>query len=240
MRVLLKISGEALKNGNNISDNMLEQIFNNIKTLKDKNNDVIIVLGGGNFWRGRNDLNIDSIISDQIGMLATVMNALALNNYLNNNGIISNVFSSFEVEGIIKKYNEYDVKKAIRKNKVIVLGGGLGIPNFSTDMTAVSKAIELNVDMIIMGKNVDGIYDRNPQEKGAKKITEITHNELLNLQLNNGIDKLGVMDFEALATIAKYKVPLYLYDIKDKEGLINILNGNNKGTTVITKEYENK
>lgn len=235
MRVIVKISGEVLKEDNNICDSMLKKVLDDVRLLKNNNYDVILVVGGGNFWRGRNNLDIDSTISDQIGMLATIMNSLAINNYLNNNGIISNVFSAFEVDGIVKKYNEYDVLKALRKNKVIVLGGGLGIPNFSTDMVTIEKAIQLKADMIIMAKNIDGIYDKDPKLEGAVKKDEITHQELLINQINVGIEKQGVMDFEALATLAKHRIPLYLYSAKDKEGLQSIIDGKNKGTTVITR-----
>lgn len=235
MRVVVKISGEVLKEDNNICDSMLKKILDDVKLLKQNNYDAILVVGGGNFWRGRNNLDIDSIISDQIGMLATIMNSLAINNYLNNNGIISNVFSAFEVDGITKKYNEYDVNKALKKNKVIVLGGGLGIPNFSTDMVTIEKAVQLKADMIIMAKNIDGIYDKDPKENDAKKISEITHEQVLLNQIKVGIDKQGVMDFEALATLAKHKIPLYLYSAKDKDGLKAIINKENRGTLVITR-----
>lgn len=235
MKIVMKISGEVLKEKDNISEEMLQKLLEDIKLLKDEGHSVILVTGGGNFWRGRNKLNISSTISDQIGMLGTVMNALAINSYLNNNGITSYVFSAFEVDGIVRKYNEYDVSKALSKDKVIVLGGGLGIPNFSTDMVVIEKAVQLKADMIIMAKNIDGIYDKDPNLANAKKYDIISHEELLYNQLKTGIDKNGVMDFEALATLAKYKIPLYLYSAKEKDGLKYILQGKNKGTTVITK-----
>lgn len=235
MRVIMKISGEVLKQDNNICDDMLKAVLNDVKLLKGRNYDVVLVAGGGNFWRGRNNLDIDSVISDQIGMLATIMNSLAINNYLNKNGVSSVVYSALECEGIVKKYNEYDVKKALNKGKIIVLGGGLGVPNFSTDMVVIEKAIELKADMIIMAKNIDGIYDKDPKEQGAIKKDIISHEELLLNQIKVGINKQGVMDFEALATLAKHQIPLYLYNAKDKEGLQAILEGHNKGTTVISE-----
>ncbi len=235
MRVVMKISGEVLKEDKNICDSMLNEVLKDVKLLKDKDYQIILIIGGGNFWRGRNNLNIDSTISDQIGMLATIMNSLAINNYLNKNGVSSILFSAIAIEGIVKKYNEYDVSKALTKNKVIVLGGGLGVPNFSTDMVVIEKSIELEADMIIMAKNIDGIYDKDPKEEGAVKKDKITHEELLLNQIKSGINKQGVMDFEALAALAKHKIPLYLYDAKDKDGLRLILEGKNKGTTVITE-----
>lgn len=239
MRIIVKISGESLKDESYISNDMLEKVYNDLKLLSNRKNEIIVVIGGGNFWRGRNKLNISNVTSDQIGMLATNMNALALNSYLNSKGLKSVLYSSFLIEGIVNKYQISDVLNKINDN-LIIIGGGLGIPNFSTDMTVVEKAIELDCDMIIMAKNIDGIYTKDPKEKGAVKLSEITHEELLNLQLINGIEKQGVMDFEALATIAKHKIPLYLYNAKDKDGLISILNGNNKGTTVVTKKDEEK
>lgn len=235
MKIVMKISGEVLKQDNNICNDMLKEVLKDVLLLKKYNHDVILVVGGGNFWRGRNNLDINKVISDQIGMLATMMNALAINNYLNKNGVLSVVYSALEVEGIIKKYNEYDATKALSKNKVIVLGGGLGVPNFSTDMTVIEKAVQFEADMIIMAKNIDGIYDKDPKEQGAVKKDKITHEELLLNQIKVGIDKQGVMDFEALAALAKHKIPLYLYDARDKEGLEAFLTGKNKGT-IVTSE----
>jgi len=235
MRVALKISGEALKEETPISSMMLENIYNDIKHILNLNHKVILVCGGGNFWRGRNKLDIDSVISDQIGMLATNMNALAINNYLNNKGISSNVYSAFLVEGFIKKYEKEEALKDLENNKVIVLGGGLGKRHISTDLTIVQRAEELEADIIIMAKNIDGVYDKNPKEKDARKYDVISHKEMLDNQIKVGKDKQGVMDYPAMELLCKTKTTVYLYDAKNENGIIDIFNGNNPGTKIETK-----
>lgn len=232
MRIIMKISGEALKNENNISSNNLNNLLKEIKQIKE-NNELILVCGGGNFWRGRNDLAIKSVISDQIGMLSTVMNAIAINSYFNENNILSTCYSAFEVSGIIKKQNVYDVEKDLKEGKIVILGGGLGIPNLSTDMTTVSKAVEYSADLILMAKNIDAIYDRDPKEKDAKKLDEITHEQLLEMSLKQGASSLMILDIEALAKLAKYKVPMYVYNSNMIKNIDEVIKGK-EGTRVIT------
>ena len=232
MRIIMKISGEALKNENNISSNNLNNLLKEIKQIKE-NNELILVCGGGNFWWGRNDLAIKSVISDQIGMLSTVMNAIAINSYFNENNILSTCYSAFEVSGIIKKQNVYDVEKDLKEGKIVILGGGLGIPNLSTDMTTVSKAVEYSADLILMAKNIDAIYDRDPKEKDAKKLDEITHEQLLEMSLKQGASSLMILDIEALAKLAKYKVPMYVYNSNMIKNIDEVIKGK-EGTRVIT------
>ena len=234
MRVVLKISGEALKGENNISNSGLETILKDIKELH-VHNELIIIVGGGNFWRGRNELNINSTVSNYIGMLATAMNALAINSYLNESGISSSVYGSFDITGIIKKGTPYEIENDLKNKKVVVFGGGLGIPNLTTDMTTVSKAIEYKADAILMAKSIDAIYDRDPKEEGAQKIKEISHEELLNMSLKQGVDSLMVMDLEALSSLVKNKMPLYVYSSSKINSVKEVLE-NKEGTRVITKE----
>lgn len=235
MRVVLKVSGEALKGEFDLDNNGLDNILKDIKTIVESDSELIIVPGGGNFWRGRNGLNINSSTSDYIGMLATAMNALAISSYLNENGIEASVYSSFDITGVIKKGNPYEIEKDLRNKKVVVFGGGLGIPNLTTDMTTVSKAVEHNADMILMSKSIDAIYDRNPKEEGAQKLKEISHEDLLNMSLKQGVDSLMIMDLEALSALAKNKMPLYVYSSKEVKDLNEVFEGKT-GTKVITKE----
>ena len=234
MRVVLKISGEALKGENNISDSGLETILKDIKELYE-HNELIIIVGGGNFWRGRNELNINSAVSDYIGMLATAMNSLAINSYLNENGIESSVYGSFDITGIIKKGTPYEIENDLKNKKVVVFGGGLGIPNLTTDMTTISKALEYKADLVLMSKSIDAIYDRNPKEEGAQKIKEISHEDLLNISLKQGVDSLMIMDLEALSSLSKHKMPLYVYSSSKINSIKDVLDGL-EGTRVITKE----
>ena len=234
MRIVMKISGEALKNGDNLSSAMLERILDNVLSLEPSDNELILVIGGGNFWRGRNGLDISNSISDQIGMLGSMMNAMAICDYLNKNSIVSSIYCAYGIDGVVPKYDYYSILEDLSNKKIVVLGGGLGVPNFSTDMVTVEKAVEYSCDMIIMGKNIDGIYDKDPSLNGAKKIDFMTHKELLDNQIKEGIDKQGVMDFEAICTLCKYKIPLYVYDLKEKNGLKDFINKKYSGTIVKT------
>ena len=234
MRIVLKISGESLKDDYNISEKSLEKISNDIQKLKEYN-EIIIVVGGGNFWRGRNKVNIDSEVSDYIGMLATIMNSKAINSYLNEKKIESACYSAFEIPGIIRKPSGNEVEKDLKDDKVVIFGGGLGVPNLSTDMTTVSKAIEYSADLILMSKNIDAVYDKDPKKENAKKISEITHEDLLNMSLSQGIDSLMVLDIEALTSLAKHKIPLYIYNSNKVDNIKDVFEGK-VGTRVITKE----
>ena len=230
MRVVLKVSGESLKGEYDLDNNALELVLKDIKSIIKEGAELIVVPGGGNFWRGRNELNINNSTSDYIGMLATVMNAIAIDSFLKENGISSSVYGSMDIKG-----TAYQIEKDLKDKKVVIFGGGLGIPNLTTDMTTVSKAIEHNADMILMAKNIDAIYDRNPKEEGAKKLKEISHEDLLAMSIKQGVDSLLIMDIEALSALSKHHVPLYVYSSKNVKDLKDVLQ-NKEGTRVITKE----
>ena len=234
MKIVMKISGESLKENDNLSDTMLERIYQDVKKLVSDKHQLLLIVGGGNFWRGRNKIKINQSTSDQIGMLATAMNRLALSDYLNNKKITTTIYSAFNIEGLAEKYNYHKVINDLNNKKVVVLVGGLGVPNFSTDMNTVEKAIEFNADMIIMAKNVEAIYDKDPREKDARKYSIITHEELFLNQIKNGLTTQGVMDLEAMAALCKYKIPLYLYCAKNERAVIDF-NKENSGTKVISK-----
>lgn len=231
MRVVLKISGESLKNDQNISNLALQKVLNEVKEVS-LNNEVIIVVGGGNFWRGRNELSISNTTSDYIGMLATCMNALAIESFLNKNDINAKAFSAINIPGLIEKKSVSEISKYLKDN-IIILGGGTGLPNFSTDTTTVNAAITYNADLILMSKNINGIYDKDPKEKGAKKIDIISHEELYNMSVKQGVNNLLVMDLEALSSLVKHKIPLYLYNNNEIDNIDEVINGN-KGTKVIS------
>ncbi len=224
MRIVMKISGEALKDDSNISEDSLKKVFTIVKQLC-KRHEIILVCGGGNFWRGRNNLKINNIVSDHIGMLATAMNAIAINSYFNLNGINSNCYSAFEIPGIIKKDNVLDINKELKMGNVIILGGGLGIPNLSTDMTTVSKAVEYQADLILMAKNIDAIYNKDPKEKDAIKLKELTHEQLFNMSLKQGASSLMILDIEALAKLVKYKIPMFVYNPNLIKNIDDVIKG---------------
>lgn len=232
MRVVLKISGESLSGNGCIDSLMLDRVLAQVKELS-LDNEVILVVGGGNFWRGRNDLNINKVVSDNIGMLATVMNGMAISSYLNECGIKSRCYGSFDVSGMVLRENVSSVLDDLSNGYVVVLGGGLGVPNLSTDMTTVSKAISYDADFILMAKNVDGVYDKDPKKFDAKKFDILTHQELFDLSIKQGASSLMILDIEALAALVKHKIPMYIYNSSDINNLNDVIDGK-VGTKVVS------
>lgn len=232
MRVVLKISGESLSGNGCIDSLMLDRVLTQVKELS-LDNEVILVVGGGNFWRGRNDLNINKVVSDNIGMLATVMNGMAISSYLNECGIKSRCYGSFDVSGMVLRENVSSVLDDLSNGYVVVFGGGLGVPNLSTDMTTVSKAISYDADFILMAKNVDGVYDKDPKKFDAKKFDILTHQELFDLSIKQGASSLMILDIEALAALVKHKIPMYIYNSSDINNLNDVIDGK-VGTKVVS------
>ena len=224
MRVVLKISGESLSGNGCIDSLMLDRVLAQVKELS-LDNEVILVVGGGNFWRGRNDLNINKVVSDNIGMLATVMNGMAISSYLNNNGVKSRCYGSFDVSGMVERENVSSVLDDLSNGFVVVFGGGLGVPNLSTDMTTISKAISYDASLILMAKNVDGVYDKDPRKFDAKKFDVLTHQELFDLSIKQGASSLMILDIEALAALVKHKIPMYIYNSSDVDSLNDVIEG---------------
>lgn len=227
MRIILKISGEYLKGDNNISNSRLEKVLNNIKELKD-DNELLIVVGGGNFWRGRNDLDIDDNVSDYLGMLGTSMNALAISSYLNNKGIDSTCYNSFLIENIISKEDFDKVLADLNNKKIVVFGGGLGYGGITTDMTTITLAERYNSDLILMAKNIDGIYDKDPKEDGAQKLNTVTVERLCQILNNN----YTLFDKAFIDKLKEYKIEVYVYHAEKVESIKEVIDG--KSGTKIT------
>ena len=229
MRIVMKISGEALKNENSaISKEMLDKILEDIKLLKD--NELILVLGGGNLFRGRKNIGINDVRMDQIGMMGTVINALAVGDYLNLNGIKTKVYSAFNVDGIVERYSYSKVIDDLNNKNVIVLGGGCGLVNFSTDFVTVERAVELKADLVMMAKSIDGVYDKNPNKfSDCKKFDYLSFEEFLNLGYND-LER-GIIDFEANVLLSKHKIPLYVYGAKNGS-ISNFINKKYDGTFI--------
>ena len=190
-RVLLKLSGEALKNNkaDSIIDiSYLDSFANMIKKLHEEGIEIAIVVGAGNIWRGRLAANVglDQEKADYMGMLGTIINAVTLSSVLNKDGLETEVFSALSgIEKTAKKYDINAAKQALNDKKVVFLAGGTGKPFFTTDSAAAMRAIELNCDAILMGKNgVEGVYDKDPsKDKTAKFIKEISYDKILELNL---------------------------------------------------------
>lgn len=227
-RVLLKLSGEALggNNGKGFSLDVLNNIATTIKKCCDLGVEIGIVVGGGNFWRGRVGDFMNRNTADQIGMLATVMNSLAVSDALSNIGIATEVYTTFNVEGIGEKFCFKKVNECFKNNKVVIFGGGTGNPFFTTDTAASLKAAEICADVLLKATMVDGVYDSDPKKnENAKKYDNITFKDVMDKDLK-------VMDMTATAMCRENNIPVLVFDLGDCDNIIRAITGETIGTIV--------
>ena len=231
-RVLLKLSGEALKekSGLQIIDvKNLDKMAKVISSMHEEGVQIAVVIGAGNIWRGKmaNDIGIDPMQADYMGMLGTVINAVTMSSVLKNINVPSLVTSAVPaIEGVTVTYSPEVADKAMNEGKVVFLSGGTGKPYFTTDTAATMRAIELNCDAILIGKNgVDGIYDDNPATNpNAKFISEITFNEIIKRNLQ-------VMDISAIELIKDKDIDVRVFSMEDPNNFIRVAKGESLGTT---------
>lgn len=226
-RVILKLSGEALaKKEGGYNDELIENIANQVKTIVDKGTDVGVVIGGGNYWRGRSNDNIDRTKADQIGMLATIMNCIYVSEIFRSQGLKTNILTPFECGSMTKLFSKDRANKYFEKGMVVFFAGGTGHPYFSTDTGIVLRAIELDADAILLAKAIDGIYDSDPKiNPEAKKYDTISINEVVE-------KKLGVIDMTASVMCMENKMPLMVFGLEEENSIINALSGKFNGTVV--------
>lgn len=226
-RVILKLSGEALaKKEGGYNDELIENIANQVKTIVDKGTDVGVVIGGGNYWRGRSNDNIDRTKADQIGMLATIMNCIYVSEIFRSQGLKTNILTPFECGSMTKLFSKDRANKYFDKGMVVFFAGGTGHPYFSTDTGIVLRAIELDADAILLAKAIDGIYDSNPKlNPEAKKYDTISINEVVE-------KKLGVIDMTASVMCMENKMPLMVFGLEEENSIVNALSGKFNGTVV--------
>ncbi len=228
-RILLKLSGEALagSKGTGIDFEKVLEFAKEIKDVVSKENiEIGIVVGGGNFWRGRSNQQMDRCTSDYIGMLGTTMNALAIGDAFKQVGQDVRIQTSVEMRQIAEFYIKDRAVRHLEKGRVVVFGCGTGSPFFSTDTAAALRANEINADALLKATNVDGIYDKDPKKyDDAKKITHTTYLNVLN-------QKLNVMDTTAISLCMDNNLPIIVFDINKKGNLDKIVNGEEIGTTV--------
>ena len=227
-RVLLKLSGEALAGDQKVGVNpeVVGKICDKIKEVVDMGVQIAIVVGGGNFWRGRNGLDMERTTADYMGMLATSMNALALQDALEARGVHSRVQTAIEMREIAEPFIQRKAEKHLGKNRVVVFACGTGHPYFTTDTAAVLRATEIRADIILLGKTVDGVYDDDPAIKpNAKKYDEISYMEVLEKDLK-------VMDSTATALCRDNNMPLLVFGISDPENIVKAVKGEKIGTIV--------
>ena len=226
-RVILKLSGEALaKKEGGYNDELIENIANQVKTIVNKGTDVGVVIGGGNYWRGRSNDNIDRTKADQIGMLATIMNCIYVSEIFRSQGLKTNILTPFECGSMTKLFSNDRANKYFEKGMVVFFAGGTGHPYFSTDTGIVLRAIELDADAILLAKAIDGIYDSDPKlNPEAKKYDTISINEVVE-------KKLGVIDMTASVMCMENKMPLMVFGLEEENSIVNALSGKFNGTVV--------
>ncbi len=227
-RILLKLSGEALAgpNGFGIDANTLGKVCDNVKKVVDMGVEVAIVVGGGNFWRGRQAHQMERTTADYMGMLATIMNGQALQDALEVRGLDTRLQTSIEMRQIAELYIRRKAVRHLEKGRVVIFSGGTGNPFFSTDTCAALRATEINADIILFGKTIDGVYNDDPKlNPNAKKYDEITYTEILQKELK-------VMDSTAASLCRDNNMLTMIFELGNGENIISAVSGENIGTIV--------
>ena len=227
-RIVLKISGEALagKSGFGIDYDTVVNICSSVKKCVDLGVQVGIVVGGGNFWRGRSSGKMDHTRTDHMGMLATVINSLALADALESLGVVVRVQTAIAMQAIAEPYIRNRAVRHLEKGRVVIFGCGTGSPFFSTDTTAALRAAEVDADIIFKATMVDGVYDKDPhQYPDAQKYDVISFTDVLN-------QKLNVMDMTAASLCRDNKMPILVFNLSDPENIYRAVCGENIGTIV--------
>ena len=228
MRVLLKFSGEALagdkKTG--FDEETVRKVALQVKQLTDKGTQVGIVIGGGNFWRGRTSENIDRVKADQIGMLATIMNCIYVSEIFRSEGMMTNILTPFECGSFTKLFSKDRANKYFEKGMVVFFAGGTGHPYFSTDTGVVLRAIEVEADYLLLAKAIDGVYDSDPAKNpNAKRYDTISIDDVV-------AQNLQVVDMTASILARDNKVPMRVFSLQEENSIVKAADGNFNGTTV--------
>ncbi|NDO48553.1 UMP kinase [Lachnospiraceae bacterium MD335] len=227
-RILLKLSGEALagEKKTGFDEQTVMAVARQVKEIADSGVQVGIVIGGGNFWRGRTSETIDRTKADQIGMLATVMNCIYTSEIFRFVGMETEVYTPFQCAAFTELFSKDRAVEALEKGKIIFFAGGIGHPYFSTDMGTVLRAVEIEADMILSARAVDGVYDSDPKlNKDAKKFDTIPIKEVVDKQL-------GVMDLAAAVLCMENKMPMTIFGLNEENSIINTVRGNSNGTVI--------
>ena len=227
-RIMLKISGEALAGSKEfgIDHEVLGEISDRIKEAWEMGTEIGIVVGGGNFWRGRSSTGMDRTTADHMGMMATVINSLALQDALEDRGVPTRVQPAIDMPRIAESYIRRRAVRHLEKKRVVIFACGTGNPYFSTDTAAVLRAAEIEAEIILLAKNVDAVYDSDPKvNQDAIRFDKISYMEVLQRQL-------GVMDTTATSLCMDNNIPLLVFSIREPENIVKVLNGEKVGTFV--------
>lgn len=231
-RVLLKLSGEALagEKGFGIDNDTVLEIVTSVKKIMEMGVEVAIVVGGGNIFRGRSGENMDRTTADHMGMLATVINALALQSALENIGVDTRAQTAIEMKEIAEPYIRRRAMRHLEKGRVVIFGAGSGNPYFSTDTAAALRAAEVDAEVILLAKKVDGVYDSDPATNpDAVKFDKLTYLDVLNRDLK-------VMDSTATSLCKDNQIPIRVFSLEDPDNIIKVIKGENIGT--IVEQYD--
>ena len=227
-RVILKLSGEALSGDkkSGYDDELIMDIAGQVKQIIDKGINVGVVIGGGNYWRGRSNDNIDRTKADQIGMLATIMNCIYVSEIFRSQGLKTNILTPFECGSMTKLFSKDRANKYFEKGMVVFFAGGTGHPYFSTDTGAVLRAIEIEADAMLLAKAIDGIYDSDPKVNPvAVKYDEISIQEVID-------QKLAAVDLTASILCLENKMPMLVFGLNEENSIVNTMQGKFTGTKV--------
>jgi len=227
-RILLKLSGEALAGEKHMGfdEETCLMVASQVKAVTEMGTQVGVVIGGGNFWRGRSSKNIDRTKADQIGMLATIMNCIYVSEIFRSQGMKTAILTPFECGSFTKLYSKDRANKYFEKGMAVFFAGGTGHPYFSTDTGVMLRAIETEADAILLAKNVDGVYDSDPRTNpDAKRYDKVSIQEVIDR-------KLQVVDLTASIMAMENKMPMLVFSLNEKDSIINTVKGNFNGTEV--------
>ena len=233
-RVILKLSGEALAGdkGFGFDDDIIINICENIKAVSKLGVQIAIVVGGGNFWRGRSGKEIDRASSDTIGMLGTVMNGLRVQGTLEEMGLETRLMTAIDMKEVAEPYIRRRAVRHLEKGRIVIFSAGTGLPYFSTDTTASLRALEINADVILLGKTgTDGIYDKDPNVyHDAVRFDKLTYKEILHKELK-------IMDTTATSLCMDNDMPLFVFGIDDPSNLVRIFEEENPIGTIVKESF---
>lgn len=227
-RAIIKLSGEALagEKGFGLDESVIEYVVKQIKKVVENGTEVGIIIGGGNFWRGRQGNNMDRTTADHMGMLATVINSLAMQDALERNGIPCRVQTALTITRVAEPYILRKAMRHLEKGRVVIFACGTGNPYFSTDTGAALRAAEIGADVLLLAKNVDGIYDSDPKKNpDAKKFDNIAYIDVIKKGLN-------AMDTTAISLCMENKIPVIAFGLNEKDSIVRACNGEKIGTII--------
>lgn len=230
-RVLLKISGEALAglNGFGIDESVLSNIVSQIARVHDAGVEIGIVVGGGNFWRGKQGGKMDRTTADHMGMLATVINALAMQDALERAGVMTRVQTALDITKVAEPFIARRANRHLEKGRVVIFGCGTGSPFFTTDTAAALRANEIHAQALLLAKNIDGVYDSDPKKNPfAQKFDNITPKDYIK-------KGLSVMDTAAVALCSENGIPIIAFGLAENDSIMRVLCGEKIGTYIVSK-----